>query len=427
MGTIEDISEEHGVTVSTAITAPWKSASIFAKSFQGDAAEAFTNSGMAANVFSVTSSAAIAGVEATAKGYVTSILTALASPWKTMTGAGSPIATFSTSAEGAIDGALTEAQSNATAMTSSLKQPWVDATGAINTYSTTAKNALDGVVKKAEEAAKAINAANNVPTPSYDTNKTSTNNTNTNNTNTNTNKTVSSADIKALQEILNDAFFVNIAEDGKLGSETEKAIKSAQNTMIPYLKQKGYKGTLPTADGKYGKITRAAMEAYFQYKIDDMIANSGGSSMVGTGVRWYREYIQKLPAAFYAKGTTGTTTDQWAYTDEPWLGDELTMYATKQGTLSYMRAGSTVIPADLTKELMAIGEFGLDGLTDLQKFESGVNLMNYVSKPELNISFDSMVHVDHCDEGTLKSLEKMVDAKIDQFSKQMNYAIARYK
>jgi hypothetical protein len=67
-------------------------------------------------------------------------------------------------------------------------------------------------------------------------------------------------------------------------------------------------------------------------------------------------------------------------------------------------------------------------MTALTSGIQGVNLMsNYVSKPEVNVSFDSLVHVDHCDEGTLKDLEKMVDTKINQFSKQMNYAIKRYK
>jgi hypothetical protein len=135
------------------------------------------------------------------------------------------------------------------------------------------------------------------------------------------------------------------------------------------------------------------------------------------------------PAAVkkHAKGTLGTKRDEWAITDEPWLGDELTMYATKQGTLSYMRAGSTVIPADLTKELMAIGELGLDGLTNMPQFNSGITLMsNVINKPELNVNFDSLVHVDHCDEGTLQSLEKMVDAKINQFGKQLNYSIKKF-
>ena len=61
------------------------------------------------------------------------------------------------------------------------------------------------------------------------------------------------------------------------------------------------------------------------------------------------------------------------------------------------------------------------------KFNSGINVItNAVNKPELNLNFDSLVHVDHCDEGTLKNLEKMVDNKINDFSKQLNYSIKRF-
>lgn len=130
-------------------------------------------------------------------------------------------------------------------------------------------------------------------------------------------------------------------------------------------------------------------------------------------------------AMMYAKGTMGTTEDQWAITDEPWLGDELTMYATPEGKLSYMRSGSTVVPADITANLVEWGKLN----PDMMKVGGGANLnmiSNAVNKPEFNFAFDSLVHVDHCDEGTLKDLEKMVDNKINQFNKQLNYSLKKF-
>ena len=138
------------------------------------------------------------------------------------------------------------------------------------------------------------------------------------------------------------------------------------------------------------------------------------------------EYVTgPLAVRKYAKGTLGTKRDEWAITDE--LGPELKMYATPEGNLSFMAVGSTVVPADLTKDLMEIADLGVEGLVNTPKFNSGVNVItNAVNKPELNLSFDSLVHVDHCDEGTLKNLEKMVDNKINDFSKQLNYSIKRF-
>ena len=174
--------------------------------------------------------------------------------------------------------------------------------------------------------------------------------------------------------------------------------------------------------------TRNAMVAYFNNEIKKLSKIS--DSRVTTGINWYRGYINALPtnySAFYAKGTLGTKKDQWAVTDEPQFGDELTLVPTKQGNLSYMRKGTSVVPAAITEELLKLADVGVDGLT-MPKFDSGINIVtNAISKPEFNFSFDSMVHVDHCDEGTIKDLEKMVDTKINQFTRQMNYAIRKFK
>lgn len=128
---------------------------------------------------------------------------------------------------------------------------------------------------------------------------------------------------------------------------------------------------------------------------------------------------------FYAKGTTGTKKDQYAITDEPWLGDELTMYATKQGTLSYMRAGSTVIPADLTKELMDLGELGVDGITNMTA-PTGVSInANYISKPEINISFDALLKAERITEDSIPAVKKLVNQELEKFAKQLNYSLRK--
>ena len=83
------------------------------------------------------------------------------------------------------------------------------------------------------------------------------------------------------------------------------------------------------------------------------------------------------------------------------------------------------MPADISANLVEWGKLN-PNMLNLNTQPSGVNIVsNAINKPELNVSFDSLVHVDHCDEGTLKGLEKMVDNKINEFSKQMNYAIKK--
>jgi hypothetical protein len=82
------------------------------------------------------------------------------------------------------------------------------------------------------------------------------------------------------------------------------------------------------------------------------------------------------------------------------------------------------MPADISANLVEWGKLN----PNMLNVGGGANInmiSNAVTKPELNFSFDSLVHVDNCSQETLKDLEKMVDNKINQFSKQMNYAIKR--
>ena len=129
--------------------------------------------------------------------------------------------------------------------------------------------------------------------------------------------------------------------------------------------------------------------------------------------------------SYYAKGTTCTTRDEWAITDE--LGPELILHADPTtGRLQYLTKGSGVVTADATAELMKLADIGVDGLM-MPKFDSGVSMMtNYITKPEFKIDIEEFVHVDRVDQDTLPKLEAMMDKKIDTFAKQLNYSIKKF-
>lgn len=414
LDTVDGISQEHGITISTALTVPWQNASSFAKTFEGDAMTAFTDSGAAAEAFKTTANLAISGVETTAKGYVTSILTALASPWKTMIGDGSPISTFSTKTEDAIDGALTDAQSTATSLTNFLTQPWKDATSAVNTFSTTAKNALDGVTKKAEEAAKAINTANNVSTPSYDTNKTSV---------SGNSSTGGTADVKALQNYLNDLYAyygigAKVKVDGIYGSDTTSAVKKIQKFLSV------------TQDGKYGKDTKDALVEWLDsqiklttYEMQKHGTTAAQKESYQNSIDKYKYLKSAIPTAIYAKGTLGTKRDQFAITDESWIGEEITLAAGKNGQLQYLKKGSAVMPADISANLVEWGKLN-PNMINFANHTSGVNVISgAINKPEINLSFDALVKAERIDENTLPEVKRFVQQEINNLVKQMNYAV----
>lgn len=230
-------------------------------------------------------------------------------------------------------------------------------------------------------------------------------------------KKITSAAVKTLQKFLNQYWNTyvyqatgasQLAVDGSYGSKTKATVKVIQQKL-----------GVRNASGLYDYDTAHAMAAHWQDEKRKMSQYSSSAS-------YYTNAINAIPPAMYAKGTMGTTHNQWAYTDEPWLGDELVLVPTTQGNLSYMRKGTSVVPADITANLVEWGKLN----PNMMNISSGTNvnmISNAVTKPNFEFNFDSMVHVDHCDEGTLKDLEKMVDTKINQFSKQMNYAIRKFK
>lgn len=125
-----------------------------------------------------------------------------------------------------------------------------------------------------------------------------------------------------------------------------------------------------------------------------------------------------------AKGTTGTARDQWAITDEPQFGDELVLVPGKDGNLSFMRKGTGVVPADLTQKLFELAQIPTSDLMNKNLTAIVPNITKNDFKNEFN--FESLVHVDTVDSDTLPKLEKMVDKKIDDFSKALNYSLKRF-
>ena len=215
---------------------------------------------------------------------------------------------------------------------------------------------------------------------------------------------MSKSDVAKLQTILNEVFGEKLGIDGDYGPATTAAVKKAQAKIGA------------NADGYYGPATRAAMADYINTK---WMSEYGGSSMYGEAIR---KYLGKLPTTFYAKGTLGTKRDEWAYTDEPWLGDELVLVPGANGNLQYMRKGTAVMPADISANLIEWGK--LD--PGMLKMGGGANvniISNAINKPEINLSFDALVKAERIDEGTLPEVKKFVHQELNNLVKQMNYSL----
>jgi hypothetical protein len=89
-----------------------------------------------------------------------------------------------------------------------------------------------------------------------------------------------------------------------------------------------------------------------------------------------------------------------------------------------MRKGTGVVPADMTQKLWELAQIPT---SDLMRKDITA-IVPDITKTDISnqFNFDSLVHVDHCDQSTLKDLERMVDNKINDFSKQMNYSLKKF-
>ena len=291
-----------------------------------------------------------------------------------------------------------------------LSSPWSSGTDAATAF----KDSVDGVLKDV-----VTNIASNVQTASselsklyqqiIDTETKAANvdltpqkqNTTTNNINPNA-STPTTVSATAYLTIGNDEYSATGTGTTRTAAEkaaTDNVLQKAYNAY----KAKGYDDLW--IDKRYS-TWKSNVTFYKQ------VGNTGTARVAGSSGR----------VTMYASGTTGTKRDEWAITDEPQFGDELTMYATPEGTLSFMRAGSTVVPADITANLVEWGKLTPDMLN--VNGTPNINMIsNAVNKPELNITFDSLVKAENITEETLPSVKKLVTQELNRFTKELNYAL----
>jgi peptidoglycan hydrolase-like protein with peptidoglycan-binding domain len=213
--------------------------------------------------------------------------------------------------------------------------------------------------------------------------------------------------VMALQEILKNVYYKSVPVNGIWDSATSAALSTVQRTI----------GVNQT--GEYDRDTAHALYNNIGTRIKQSRDNGYTSD-----AKLYEKYRKKIPEAFHAKGTLGTKRDEWAITDESQFGDELVLVPGKDGNLSFMRKGTGVVPADMTEKLWELAQIPTSDLMRKNITAIVPDITKNDIKNEFN--FDSLVHVDHCDQNTLKDLEKMVDTKINDFSKQMNYSLKRF-
>lgn len=182
-------------------------------------------------------------------------------------------------------------------------------------------------------------------------------------------------------------------------------------------------------NGNYGwgtgktRINNLTQKGFDANKVQQIVNQIGKEGYVHSA-EWIRKYygiddLSKYHLNKYAKGSLGVSKNQLAIIDE--LGEELQLVPGQNGRLEYIKKGTSIIPADITKRLM---DFAMNPQDMIDRNRPAINAP-HIANNEINITMDigEVVHIDHVDHDTLPDLTKVVRKEMDSYLTKVNSAI----
>ena len=470
LGELNNVSGEYGITLSESLTSPWISAATQAEAFKNSALaqeyefaiqnDIFTGTitqqlsamfgagSQMANMFQIGVQGNIDAIKIHVNTSTSELISSLQIPYETARGYVQN--TFSPEVMAALQGVADKAQELVVTETKDLTDPWNDGTEAANTFGEKAEEVLKRVKEKAVE----YNPTDKLKTPPTE-----------------------AGEAYGLFETTVETVFTNLVTDAsdaatKIGTSMTDVIEKARLAAAEIAKVGGsnsggtnIKGTLSSGNStQYKQLTPAndqysalkktgtlgqqlivGDESYFKNKLVKIDGVEYYQRFVtdrnGTTTTYYYKASESKKTKYdggrstgimfpvgtsvykFAKGTLGTKKDNLAITDE--LGDELVLIPGKDGNLQYMRKGTAVIPAEISANLMEWGKLNpnMDGVSSAIQ---GVNLItNVVNKPELNLAFENLLHIDNCTNEVIPEVKKIITEQLENFTKKLNYNLKR--
>lgn len=463
LGTLNGVSGEYGITLSESLTSPWISAAqkaeefknsalmqeyefaiqngIFTGEITADFSDMFDNTTLMATTFQTDVYTVMEAIKLHVDTSTSDMTSALQIPFSEAKKYATE--TFSPQTMDALQSVANKAAELVYQEETNIKQPWEKGDEAANTFKKDAEDALQAVADKAAEYSPTT--ANALKKPAEEGSSAwNLFGTNVGNIFTNLITKANEAATKIggkMDDIIADAQAAAnaIANTGVPpttgGGGGGKKDTGGKDNNADILSKHRVTATLTLS----GKTLTASAENYNEstarQQAETKIASEfrkyyskKGKDDIAIEKLWKNNFVKQVQyttasgIGWYAKGTTGTTKDQWAMTDE--IGDELVLIPGKNGNLQYMRKGTAVIPADISANLMEWGK--LSPNMDMSGAVQGVNLMtNVISKPELNLSFDALVKAEHITEETLPAVKKLVTEELDKFTRNLNYSLRR--
>lgn len=170
-------------------------------------------------------------------------------------------------------------------------------------------------------------------------------------------------------------------------------------------------------------------KAYNQYYGNDPVYDIIGEQDGYWQVRYHGAsegesgWFKKEDVKKFAKGTLGVKKNQIATIDE--LGEELVLHASN-GRLAYLTKGTSVVPADITKNLMEIGSINPQEVLDRSRAAISPYSNINGSGLNVNISYGEVLHIDHFDGSNPEAVTKLISAELDKHDRRLNENLRRF-
>lgn len=141
----------------------------------------------------------------------------------------------------------------------------------------------------------------------------------------------------------------------------------------------------------------------------------------------YTGWVNLKDIQGYSRGTKGVKNDQLAWIDEMGL-EELVMHAGPDGRLSFLSKGSSVIPHDITENLMKIGQLDPSELLERNRpqITPSKSIINNNTEIHIDASVGELIHVEHLDGNNPDEIYKVIDKAWDKKMQVLNNSIRRF-
>lgn len=210
-------------------------------------------------------------------------------------------------------------------------------------------------------------------------------------------------------------------------SSSSNSSKPANNSSASKAPPKtGSTVKVKTSATRFGSKSGSAKMASFvpggSYTVFEVEGNQALIGRKENGRNAYTGWVN-LTDLQYAKGTLGVSEDQIALIDE--LGEELVMHADGSGRLAFLSKGSSVIPHDITENLMEIGQLNPSEILERNK---PAITAPHITNTEINIDMHiaEVVHIDEVTNDTIPDLTKAINKQMESYMGKLNNSLKKY-